>query len=174
MRIAKAATASAVHFVLAPGVVVGLIPWILTGWEAGEPLAHVWPLRLAGALLIVIGTAVLVAEFVRFVVEGGGSPAPPAPTERLVMGGLYRYVRNPMYLAVVTAVVGQALLLWRPVLLGYAVVLAAVTWAFVRGYEEPALRRQFGPAYDEYRAAVPRWFPRLRPGRASSATSSRH
>jgi protein-S-isoprenylcysteine O-methyltransferase Ste14 len=111
---------------------------------------------------VVAGVSVVTAEFVRFTVEGRGSPAPAAPTERLVVGGLYTRVRNPMYVAVVAAVVGQALLLARPVLLVYAAVLALVVAAFVRGYEEPALRRQFGAEYDAYCQRVPAWLPRLR------------
>jgi protein-S-isoprenylcysteine O-methyltransferase Ste14 len=158
----KAALASAVHFAAAPGVTVVLVPWLLTRWQPGASFDYLWPLRLLGAALLLVGGCVLVREFVRFAVEGRGSPAPPVPTERLVVSGLYEHVRNPMYIAVVASVVGQALLLWRPVLGGYAVVLAAVMWLFVRLYEEPTLRRQFGTAYDEYRAAVPAWCPRLR------------
>jgi protein-S-isoprenylcysteine O-methyltransferase Ste14 len=158
----RAALASAVHFAAAPGVVVALVPWLLTRWEPGASFDYLWPLRLIGAVLLLAGGAVLVREFVRFAVEGRGSPAPPVPTERLVVSGLYEHVRNPMYIAVVAAVFGEALLLWRPVLLGYAAVLTAVMWLFVRLYEEPTLRRQFGAAYDEYRSTVPAWRPRLR------------
>jgi protein-S-isoprenylcysteine O-methyltransferase Ste14 len=99
---------------------------------------------------------------VRFVVEGLGTPAPVAPTEHLVVGGLYRYVRNPMYLAVAATIVGQALLLGQLVLLLYAAVFLAVVAAFVRWYEEPTLSRQFGSEYDEYRRRVPGWLPRRR------------
>ena len=80
-----------------------------------------------------------------------GTPAPVAPTAHLVVGGLYRHVRNPMYVAVVGAVVGQALLLGQFGLLVYAALLQVTFIAFVRGYEEPTLRRQFGPEYDAYR-----------------------
>ena len=148
--------------VVAPGVVAGLIPWWLTGWEAGTT----WPpLQLLGAVLLVAGVIVLVDAFVRFVVEGIGTPAPIAPTQRLVVGGLYRHVRNPMYLAVGATIVGQGLLLGRPILLLYAAVFAVVVLAFVRGYEEPTLARQFGAQYEDYRRAVPSWWPRLRPWR---------
>ena len=102
------------------------------------------------------------AAFWRFVVEGPGTPAPVAPTERLVVGGLYRYVRNPMYLAVAATVVGQALLLGRPILLLYAVVFIVAVTAFVHWYEEPTLRRQFGEQYEVYQRAVPAWWPRRR------------
>ena len=148
--------------VVAPGVVAGLIPWWLTGWEAGTT----WPpLQVLGAVLLVAGVIVLVDAFVRFVVEGIGTPAPIAPTQRLVVGGLYRHVRNPMYLAVGATIVGQALLLGRPILLLYAAAFAVVVLAFVRGYEEPTLARQFGAEYEDYRRAVPGWWPRLRPWR---------
>jgi protein-S-isoprenylcysteine O-methyltransferase Ste14 len=110
-----------------------------------------------------------VPAFVRFVAEGAGTPAPVAPTRRLVIGGLYRHVRNPMYLAVVATIVGQALVLAQPALLGYAVAVAAGMVAFVHGYEEPTLERQFGEQYQAYRRAVPAWWPRLRPWRPGEA-----
>ena len=122
-------------------------------------------MRLAGALLVVAGAAVLIHAFARFVAEGVGTPAPVAPTAHLVVGGLYRYVRNPMYLAVTATILGQSLLLWRPVLLIYGAIVAAGFVVFVVGYEQPALRRQFGPAYEAYRRAVPAWWPRRRPWR---------
>ncbi|MEH1124214.1 methyltransferase family protein [Micromonospora sp. CPCC 206061] len=160
MRKAAAATGSAVFFALAPGVVAGLVPWWLTGWQAGSAPPAV---RAAGGLLTAAAGVVLMHAFVRFVAEGAGTPAPVAPTERLVVGGLYRHVRNPMYIAVLAAIAGQALLLGRQVLFGYAVVAGAVMMAFARWHEEPALRRRFGDQYEEYRRAVPGWWPRLRP-----------
>jgi protein-S-isoprenylcysteine O-methyltransferase Ste14 len=140
-----------------PCVVAGLVPGLITGWDTGRT----WVLlQLAGVVLVVAGAVVLVQAFVRFVVEGLGTPAPVAPTRRLVVGGLYRYVRNPMYLAVGATIVGQALLLGRYELLLYAAAFGAAVLAFVRGYEEPTLRRQFGVGYDEYRRNVPGWWPR--------------
>jgi protein-S-isoprenylcysteine O-methyltransferase Ste14 len=163
MRRLAAAAGSAAFFVVAPGVVVGLIPWALTGgWDADDPWA---PLVVLGAVLLAAGLFVLVQAFVRFVVEGFGTPAPVAPTEHLVVGGLYRHVRNPMYLALGAIVTGQALVLGRPALLLYAAVVLAVTSTFVRVYEEPTLRQTFGAEYDAYRAAVPGWWPRLSPWR---------
>lgn len=105
----------------------------------------------------------LLDAFLRFVMEGVGTPAPVAPTERLVVGGLYRYVRNPMYLAVAATIVGQSLLLGQPWLLVYAAAFGLVVVAFVHWYEEPTLRRQFGEHYEAYRRAVPGWWPRSRP-----------
>jgi protein-S-isoprenylcysteine O-methyltransferase Ste14 len=163
VRRAAAAAGSAAFFVVAPGVVVGLIPWSLTGgWEAEDAWA---PLVALGAVLLAAGLVVIVQAFVRFVVEGLGTPAPVAPTEHLVVGGLYRHVRNPMYLALGAIIAGQALVLGRPALLLYAAAVLAITATFVHVYEEPALRRQFGAEYETYCAAVPGWWPRLRPWR---------
>jgi len=154
-----AAAGSAAFFLLAPGLVAGLVPWGLTGWEAHDP----WlPLQVLGGVVTAAGVAVLLHAFARFVVEGAGTPAPVAPTERLVVGGLYRHVRNPMYVAVVSVVGGQALLLGRYALLAYAAGLLALFVAFVRGYEEPVLRARYGAEYDTYRRAVPGWWPRPR------------
>lgn len=156
---------SVVFLVLVPGAVAGLVPWLLTGWKVRPGLLSSLPLRVAGWLLIAAGAVVLVHAFARFVVEGVGTPAPVAPTEQLVVGGLYRFVRNPMYLAVAAIIVGQALVLGQPILLAYAVVFGAVVGAFVHWYEEPTLSRQYGEPYEAYRRAVPAWWPRLRPWR---------
>jgi protein-S-isoprenylcysteine O-methyltransferase Ste14 len=163
VRRVLAALGSGLFFLLAPGVVAGVVPWLLTGWEAQGPSGFLTVARPAGLLVAVAGLAVLLHAFVRFVTEGIGTPAPVAPTDRLVVGGLYRHVRNPMYVAVVSTIVGQALVFGSPLLLAYATAVWAAMAAFVRWYEEPTLHRQFGAAYDAYRAAVPAWWPRLRP-----------
>jgi protein-S-isoprenylcysteine O-methyltransferase Ste14 len=165
---ARPALGSMLFLLLAPGVVAGLVPWWLTGWQVHEPLPYWLPLRVVGVLLLLAGVAVLLDAFARFVVEGLGTPAPVAPTKRLVVGGLYRYVRNPMYLAVAATIIGQALALGQLVLLAYAAAFAVAVAAFVRFYEEPTLRRQFGEQYEAYRRAVPAWLPRRRPWDARS------
>jgi protein-S-isoprenylcysteine O-methyltransferase Ste14 len=159
-----AAVGSSVFMALAPGTVAGLVPWLLTGWQGTS-----WwlPARVLGGALVLAGGLVLVHAFTRFVVEGLGTPAPVAPPVHLVVGGLYRYVRNPMYLAVVAAILGQALLFGRLVLVVYAALVAAMMWAFATWYEEPTLARQFGAEYEQYRRAVPAWWPRLRPWTAT-------
>jgi protein-S-isoprenylcysteine O-methyltransferase Ste14 len=160
-----AAVGSSVFFVLAPGFIAGLAPWWLTGWQMQDlwPSFLVWPIRILGVVMIVAGAAVVIQAFARFVNEGLGTPAPIAPPERLVVGGLYRHVRNPMYVAVTTAILGQALLLGQTVLFELAAVVWLAMAAFVRWYEEPTLRRRYGAAYDAYRRAVPAWIPRLTP-----------
>jgi protein-S-isoprenylcysteine O-methyltransferase Ste14 len=161
----RAAAGTLLFLVLAPGVVSGLVPWLLTGWHATG--VAVW-LQALGWVVVAVGAAVLLEAFARFVIEGFGTPAPAAPTEKLVVGGLYRYVRNPMYLAVAAVILGQALVLGRWVLVGYGFVFGLAVWSFVHWYEEPTLRRQFGSAYDDYRATVPGWWPSRRHSRATN------
>jgi protein-S-isoprenylcysteine O-methyltransferase Ste14 len=157
MRRRSAALGSALFFAVAPGVMAGLVPWLLTGWDAYDmPL----PLRVIGGLVTALGAAFLIQAFARFVIEGLGTPAPVAPPERLVVGGIYRWVRNPMYVAVIATILGQALLLGRSVLVEWALVFWALTAAFVHFYEEPNLRRRFGADYEEYLRTVPGWVPR--------------
>jgi protein-S-isoprenylcysteine O-methyltransferase Ste14 len=103
--------------------------------------------------------SVLLDSFARFALVGRGTPAPIAPTERLVISGLYRHVRNPMYLAVLSIIFGQALLFGSTTLLWYAAVLSLIVHAFVVLYEEPTLRRRYGAEYERYCQAVRRWRP---------------
>ena len=163
MRKQTAAAESMAFFALAPGVSAGVVPWLLTRWQVQEPLPYWPPLRLVGVALITVGVLALAHAFARFVVEGRGTPAPIAPPAQLVVGGLYRYVRNPMYLAVAATIVGQALALGQLVLLGYAAIVCVTVVAFAHGYEQPTLSRQFGAQYETYRRAVPAWCPRRRP-----------
>jgi protein-S-isoprenylcysteine O-methyltransferase Ste14 len=171
MRRTTAAIGSSVFFLLAPGTLVGVVPWWITRWQprGAAPV----PLRALGVALLGAGLVVLISAFVRFVAEGSGTPAPVAPPERLVVGGLYRYVRNPMYLAVVATIVGQALWLGYPILLRWATVVGLGMFAFVRLYEEPTLRERFGADYEAYRRAVPGWWPRLRPWMGPSTSPRR-
>ena len=163
MRKITATAGSAVFLLIAPGVVAGLTPWWLTGWRTGA--AYPAPVQITGTMLIAVGAAALLAAFEQFAIQGRGTPAPPAPTAQLVVRGLYRYVRNPMYLAVLAVITGQGLLLSRPVLLGYAAAVAAAFIAFVYGYEQPTLTRRYGAQYQAYQRTVPGWRPRLRPAR---------
>jgi protein-S-isoprenylcysteine O-methyltransferase Ste14 len=156
----RAAIGSTVFFIAAPCTVGGLVPyWLTDGWSGSAP----WPMRVIGGLAIAAGLAGLIDAFVRFVRDGFGTPAPIAPPEHLVVGGLYRYVRNPMYVTVGVAIIGQALWLSSLLLVIYATLAWAVTALFVRFYEEPTLRRTFGAEYDHYCVNVRAWLPRLRP-----------
>ena len=152
-----------VFLVLAPGTVALLVPWLISGWQWREPFFGLAPTRFLGGAMIVVAGALLLDAFARFALEGFGTPAPVLPTRTLVVTGPYRYVRNPMYVAVVVVILGQAVLFgdWR--LIVYAMLVWLGFHAFVVGYEEPTLARRFGTRYDDFRANVPRWIPRLTP-----------
>jgi protein-S-isoprenylcysteine O-methyltransferase Ste14 len=158
--VVRSAAYTAVFFVVAPGTTAGLVPWLITGWDRPDGFG---PVDLVAVALVLAGLATVVACFARFVTEGRGTPAPVAPTETLVVGGLYRYVRNPMYVAVASMIAGQALLFRSPATAVWLLVFLVAVVSFVKVYEEPELQSQFGDAYEEYRAAVPGWWPRLSP-----------
>jgi protein-S-isoprenylcysteine O-methyltransferase Ste14 len=159
----RAALGTVVFVLVVPASVVVLGPWLLTGWHLAPPLFGWHATRWLGGVLIVLALPVFAAFNLRFVVEGHGTPAPIAPTERLVVGGPFRWVRNPGYISVTALLLGQALVFGSPALLAYAAVVALDFHLFVVLYEEPTLRRKFGPEYETYCGAVRRWVPRLRP-----------
>jgi protein-S-isoprenylcysteine O-methyltransferase Ste14 len=160
MQRSAAAVASAAFFVVAPGTVVGLIPWLITRWEIPGS-TPIWRIVL-GVLLIVAGLILPVHAFVQFV-KAGGTPMPIAPTQRLVVCGFNRYVRNPMYLGLLVVILGEALLFGSWALLVYAAVLWVITASFVRWYEEPTLLREYDGEYEAYRRNVHAWLPRWHP-----------
>jgi protein-S-isoprenylcysteine O-methyltransferase Ste14 len=161
MRLGAAALGSLVWLGVAPGTVCGLVPWLITGWRApGDSAAGLVSL---GWVLILAGGAVLLHAFVAFAWHGRGTPAPAAPTQRLVVQGAYRHVRNPMYVAVEAVVLGQVLLFASWGLFAYLVIISITMASFVHIYEEPTLREAYGPAYDEFCEHVPRWLPRVTP-----------
>src|SRR6202162_5080931 len=148
---------SALFFVAAPSVVSGLVPWWITRWEFLPPFFDLQATRAVGILLIVAGLPGVVDSFARFALEGLGTPAPIAPPQKLVVTGLYRYVRNPIYIAVVAVIFGQALLFgdWR--LLWYGALLWLFFHVWVVMIEEPTLKETFGTEYESFRTNVPRW-----------------
>jgi protein-S-isoprenylcysteine O-methyltransferase Ste14 len=165
-RRASSTLGSAVFLVLAPGTVAGFVPWWMSQWRIQDPLLGLELLRWVGITLILAGVAILVEAFGRFAWHGLGTPAPVFPTQRLVTTGLYRYVRNPMYVAVTAVIFGQGLLLGNARLIGYGVCVWLAFFVFVLAYEEPTLRRTYGREYEAFCAAVPRWIPHLRPWRS--------
>ncbi len=147
---------------LLPGMVAGYIPWRVFGLARAR-LDLTNPLHVLGILLIAAGTALLGSCIWEFARHGRGTLAPLDPPRELVFQGLYRYVRNPMYLSVSTIVLGEVLLTRSRALLVYGVVFFIAVNLFML-YEEPALRAQFGASYEHYTRTVGRWVPRLHRG----------
>lgn len=162
-RKALAALGSFVFLVLAPGFAAGLVPYWISEWRLKPPLLGFGGFRLAGGLLLAAGLPVLLESFWRFATRGAGTPAPVFPTQSLVVSGLYRYVRNPMYLGVTAMIAGQGLLLGEARVLEYAALVWCLFHLFVVLYEEPTLAAAFPDEYESFRGHVPRWIPRLRP-----------
>lgn len=165
MRRLSSVAGSLVFLVLAPGTVAGVVPWWISHWQMQRPLLGLVAFRVVGGLLLAAGIFWLLDSFGRFAWQGLGTPAPVLPTEHLVVTGWYRYVRNPMYVAVTSLIVGQGLLLGDAGLLAYAALVWLAFHLFVLAYEEPTLRRSFGDEYHEFCDHVPRWIPRTTPWR---------
>jgi protein-S-isoprenylcysteine O-methyltransferase Ste14 len=163
MRRLAAIIGSAIFLVIAPGTLAVYVPWTLSRWHMKPPLLGFLPFRVIGALLIAAGVPVLLDSFGRFAIQGLGTPAPIARPKHLVVTGLYRYVRNPMYVAVSSLIFGQGLLFGSVRMLEYGLVVWLAFHLFVLLYEEPALRSKFGDEYKEFCANVRRWWPRVRP-----------
>jgi protein-S-isoprenylcysteine O-methyltransferase Ste14 len=145
--------------ILVPGTVAVGIPYLLLG---GFPApAPPGPLAWLGLLCLIGGTSIYFLCAWEFAVRGLGTPAPIAPTKFLVVSGLHRYVRNPMYLGVALVILGEAALFRAPHIAAYAAVMLSIAHLFVVFYEEPTLHRQFGDLYEQYRRTVPRWIPRF-------------
>jgi protein-S-isoprenylcysteine O-methyltransferase Ste14 len=147
--------------ILLPGFFAGYVPWRFFGLS-GIAIDVRRPTDLLGVLLIVAGIALLAACILEFARSGRGTLSPIDPPRQLVVRGLYRYVRNPMYLSVTTIVLGEALVARSDALVVYWVIWFLCANAFVIGYEEPNLRARFGAAYDAYTRQVGRWIPTLR------------
>lgn len=154
-----AALGTILFLFIAPVTLGGYVPWLLSRWTLREPLLGWAGFRWVGLAMVLMGLPVLLESFFRFAWVGRGTPAPPYPTERLVVSGFYRYVRNPMYIAVVSIVVGQGLLFGNTTILIYGACAAAFFHLFVLLYEEPTLRRRHGAQYEAYCRAVRRWLP---------------
>ena len=164
---ARLGVITALFFLAAPGTLAGVVPYLLTRWEAHDWGAANPFVRAGGGVLFAAGLAALVGCFRRFVTEGRGTPAPLHPPTTLVVHGLYRYVRNPMYVAVTAIILGEALMLRRYILFAWSAAVWLTFHLFVVLYEEPKLRGTFGASYDAYRAGVRRWWPRWTPWRGA-------
>jgi protein-S-isoprenylcysteine O-methyltransferase Ste14 len=136
------------------------VPYLLCGFRVAPAWRAFWPARALGAALVVAAVPVIVDFALRFVREGHGTPIPIAPPQRLVVRGVYRWVRNPAYVAAIVALLGEALWFASAAVAEYALALGLAFHAMVVLHEEPALRRAFGDEYAAYARRVSRWIPR--------------
>jgi protein-S-isoprenylcysteine O-methyltransferase Ste14 len=150
-----------VYGTLFVGLLLLVVPAQVLSWAGVARPAGFGPVQLAGVLAGVAGAVLAMACVLTFVVQGRGTPAPFDPPRRLVTGGPYRFVRNPMYSGALLVIAGAALAYGAVALLAYGALFALGAHAFVVGYEEPALRRSFGGAYADYCRRVRRWRPRI-------------
>lgn len=157
----EASIGSALFFFVAPGTVAGIIPYWITRWRIGED-ANL-SANIIGVALIAAGATALIECFVRFARTSGGTPSPLAPTQRLVVTGLYRFVRNPMYVAVLMLIMGQMFVFASAGLMAYAIVIWLAFHIFVVAFEERRLAAEFPEDYEVYTEHVGRWIPRLTP-----------
>jgi protein-S-isoprenylcysteine O-methyltransferase Ste14 len=148
-----------VFTLVVPGLVAVLIPY----WLLGANTQPQWKgIGIVGLVLMLVGSAIYFwCAFWAFALVGKGTPAPMDPPRKLIVHGLYRFVRNPMYLGVGGVILGEALLFRSRAIAEYFVVWWLFVFAFVLVYEEPHLRRAFPADYEEYYRHVPRWIPRL-------------
>ena len=151
---------SLVYTIIIPGTVTVLIPYLILSGR-GERIAQPWGvLQVLGLVGMAVGATILLRCIWEFMATGRGTLAPIDPPKELVVRGLYRYVRNPMYLGAFILLLGEAAFFESfPVLL-YAVAWFMTINLIVLLYEEPVLRRRFGDSYERYAAAVHRWVPR--------------
>lgn len=152
---------------LVPGLFAGYVPWRFFGLSRVR-LDLLNPAHLLGLVFLALGTVLLAMCIWEFARRGRGTLSPVDPPRQLVVQGLYRYVRNPMYLSVTTIVLGEVLLTRSRGLLLYWAIWFLVVNLFVIGYEEPTLRRRFGSSYETYAQQVGRWLPRLRSSPSSA------
>jgi protein-S-isoprenylcysteine O-methyltransferase Ste14 len=159
---AAAIVGTIVFTICVPGTVVVLVPYLLCRWRINPQLFGLSIVSWLGVALFLAALPIFATFLIRFVTEGLGTPAPIAPTERLVTGGPFQRVRNPGYIAVLAMIVGQGLFFGDAGVLVYALVVAVAFHLFVILYEEPTLRARYGAEYERYCRQVPRWVPRMR------------
>ena len=166
---AAAILGSAVFLVIAPGFIAGLAPYWISQWRVDPPFFGLAAIHYFGLVLIALGSIGLLDSFARFAIQGLGTPAPVFPTKHLVVTGLYRFVRNPMYVGVVGTILGQGLWFGNAHVLEYGVLVWLLMHFFVLVYEEPTMRASFPEDYARFSAAVPRWIPRFTPWQSYTA-----
>lgn len=146
-----------VFTLVVPGTVAVYLPWLIAGDNVIGSVAAV----VSALLLLLVGGGIYLWCLWDFAAFGRGTPAPVDAPKRLVVRGLYRYTRNPMYVGVLTVILGWAMLFQAPALVLYALAVATGFQLFVVLYEEPHLRKVFGAEYEDYCSRVGRWLPKF-------------
>jgi protein-S-isoprenylcysteine O-methyltransferase Ste14 len=141
-----------------PGTVTVVLPYWLLATPSTQPM-HVGFFRYFGILAILVGVAIYLWCAWDFTFAGKGTPAPIDPPKELVVRGLYRYTRNPMYVGILSILLGEAFLFSSQRLFVYAAIVFSLFFVFVTLYEEPHLKKKFGEPYRRYCNNVPRWLP---------------
>jgi len=152
----RAATYAAVFI----GFVLVFLPARVLEWAGARPPASIGPAQAVGIGVVLVGGTIALWCVLAFAVIGRGTPAPFDPPRRLVVRGPYRRVRNPMYLGAGLALAGAAVYYGSIALFAFTGLFLLVAHLFVRGYEEPTLRKRFGADYEAYCGRVHRWLPR--------------
>ena len=160
---------SVIFALLAPGTVAGVVPMLIVRAADGWGVVQLGLGHYAGALFFVPGLTIVAWTFSDFVRHGRGTPNPAEPPRHLVVTGLYRHTRNPMYVGVGALVLGEAMYTGSLPLLAYTAAIFLLWQCFIVFYEEPTLRKLFGEEFERYQSHVPRWLPRLRPWRPEAS-----
>jgi protein-S-isoprenylcysteine O-methyltransferase Ste14 len=147
---------------VAPGAVAVLFPYLLLSLDWEWERLELGTVRLLGLPFMLLGGLAYLGCLWEFVSRGRGTPSPFDPPQKLVTGGLYRFVRNPMYVTVGCFLIGEILFFESLILLLFLLFLWLDFHLFIVLYEEPTLKRAFGSPYEDYLQGVPRWIPRLR------------
>lgn len=154
------AIVSTLATLIVPGTAVVLIPFLVLRATGGLPVARLGPLELGSIVLGLIGVGMVLWVSYAFVAIGRGTPVPIRPPREFVAAGLYRFVRNPMYLGALLVLFSEAVLFRSAWLLLYTGLLWLALHTFTVAWEEPQLEGRFGQAYRDYRLTTPRWIPR--------------
>ncbi len=151
-----------VFTLLLPGVFLVLVPYFLLSVSGDGFTVDIGSFRYFGVLPVLLGILIYIQCAWSFVSLGKGTPAPVDPPKELVVQGMYKYVRNPMYLGVLFLLMGEVIFFGSLLLILYTALVFLCFHIFVVVYEEPHLRARFGDSYRRYRESVPRWIPRWR------------
>lgn len=158
--------------IIGPGSVLVLIPGLVLSFFGSPGMYKIKSLQYWGVLPIAAGLVISLRCVYDFIFTGRGTPVPIDPPEKLVIIGLYRFVRNPMYLGILFLLFGEAILFKSFILLGYTLCVFGLFHIFIVGFEEPMLKAKFGKAYEHYCSRVPRWF--ILPGKERSGGSDQN